>query len=859
LCGDDQIASRNEPVSLTPHAKITVPSCGVHTLRRTVINQVLDGGARVTSVVGAAGFGKSTAVASWANSSVDPVAWYTIDAVDDQPAVFWRNLTEAIGRVLPLEWETSDDVTGQLRSIADVEGLLAVLGDDPREVVVVIDDLHLVAGTTVVDDLALLIERAPAQMRFVLIARVLPGLPLGRWAVRELLAEVSERHLSMDRSEAAAVVRSSAPEGVPESVVEGAVDAAHGWPAALRLAGRALEGTNAERITASTLSTDRLFVAFVVEEILDDLPAHLRRIIVQLSLLRDLDPRRCEKFCDVNDGRMLLDELVGAGIPILILDPVSYRHRMHPLMQFVLAAELRQTRADEIAALHVFAAEVELSVGTRTNAVHHLIDAGEFEGAFKIAFSSVREMYHSGLIGRMDEWIDRFPPEFVAASPDRCSAFALALAYLGRREEAERWTRIGTDRLEGTSLRDDMVLTQARVMAALDCGDTDTVRNEVTAFRLRHDADEIDRDRDSQLHTAMAVASLVDERLDEAAYWVRSLARWPDLSERLRKLGHPTRAAWEAYLRGSLHESAQIAEGLLGEVGAFPRVATPVLIELYALLATLSLERLDLDQADYWSSSASDRLDGIPSCLHRFIVDRVSISVAEARSGTEAAIRELRMARAVALPTLAERYELWLADLEARGGLRKSAARRLASLPSSPRKSLVLARLAVLADRPEIVRGNVSKLVDLPVAMKIEAALLSARVAPGSREAERAAALGAEAGYVWTYRREGPEMDQILRDVMAADARLSGTPLAVSLSFNLAEGSYIAVALTDAEHRVLAFLPSYRSLSEIAAEMSVSVNTVKTHVRSIYAKLGVGTRKEAVKRADAMGLLVRST
>lgn len=846
-------------MSRAPRARITVPSCGVHTLRRTVINQVLDDGARVTSVVGAAGFGKSTAVASWATSSVDPVAWYTIDAVDDQHAVFWRNLTEAIGRAVPLAGEGLNDSTNRFRSITEVEDLLELLGDDPTNLVVVIDDLHLVAETTIIDGLTLLIERAPAQMRFILIARMLPRLPWGRWAVRELLAEVSERYLSMDRSEAAAVVRSSAPEGVSESVVERAVDAAHGWAAALRLAGRALEATDAERFTAATLAADRLFCAFVVEEILEVLPSRLRQIIGELSLLNDLDPRRCEEFCDVGDGRRLLDELVGAGVPISILDPISYRHRIHPLVREVLLAELSRDRADEITGLRVRAAEVELRVGTRTSAVHHLIDAGELEGAFKIAFSSVRGLYQNGLIGRMDEWIDRFPPEFVAANSDRCSAYALALAYLGRREEAERWTRIGTDRLEGASLRDDMVLTQARVMAALDCGDTDTVRNEVTAFRLRHDADEIDRDRDSQLHTAMALASLVDERCDEAAYWVRSLARWPDLSERLRKLGHPTRAAWEAYLRGSLHESAQIAEGLIGEVGASSRVATPVVIELYALLATLSLERLDLDQADYWSSSASDRLDGISSCLHRFIVDRTANAITEARSGTEAAIRELRAARAVALPTLAERYELRLADLEARGGLRKSAARRLASLPSSPRKSLVLTRLALLADRPEIVRGNVNELVDLPAAMKIEAALLSARIAPGSGEAERAVALGAEAGYVWTYRREGPEVDRILRDALATDARWSGTPLAGSLSSDPADGSFVAVALTDTERRVLAFLPSYRSMSEIAAEMCVSVNTVKTHVRSIYGKLGVGTRKEAVERADATGLLVRST
>jgi len=89
-----------------------------------------------------------------------------------------------------------------------------------------------------------------------------------------------------------------------------------GWPAALRLAGLALDGTSAERFTAATLAADRLFCAFVVEEILEVLPSRLRQIIGELSLLNDLDPRRCEEFCDVEDGRRLLDELVGAGVPI---------------------------------------------------------------------------------------------------------------------------------------------------------------------------------------------------------------------------------------------------------------------------------------------------------------------------------------------------------------------------------------------------------------------------------------------------------------------------------------------------------------------------------------------------------------
>ncbi|MBU3702259.1 MAG: hypothetical protein FGM58_09470, partial [Acidimicrobiia bacterium] len=178
----------------------------------------------MTSVVGAAGYGKTTAVAAWAASSMVEVAWYSIDASDDAPAVFWRNLTEAIGRVIPLEGIDDVGSNDSPRAVSDADGLLDTLGDDPADLIVVIDDLHLIAGPAILDDLTRLVERAPGRMRFVLIARSHSRLPWGRWAVRELLAEVSERDLAMDRMEAATVVRAAAGDSAAHSAVDRAID-----------------------------------------------------------------------------------------------------------------------------------------------------------------------------------------------------------------------------------------------------------------------------------------------------------------------------------------------------------------------------------------------------------------------------------------------------------------------------------------------------------------------------------------------------------------------------------------------------------------------------------------------------------
>jgi len=836
-------------------SKITMPLCGPHLVRRAAIEEALDRGARVTTVIGSAGFGKTTAVAAWASRLPAAVAWYTIDAYDNRPSVFWRHLTGAIARVCPLV-TAGDESMVWLSSGSEPVELVAALGPDPDPTVVVLDDLHLVEDATIFEQLAYFVERAPASLRFVLIARVAPRLPWGRWAVRDQLAEVSEQHLSMNRGEATALVRRSATDEVDGSAVDAVVAAASGWPAALRLAGLTLGTANhTEAYAASVLAQNRLFFAFVAGEVLDNLPGALRETAVVLSLFDDLDPRRCESFCGLADGRALLDDLARRGLPMIALDPDSHGYRFHALFREVLAAELVATRGPDLRDLHLRVAAAELAVGDEPAAVRHFIAAGALDTAFDIVFTPLADMYRNGSLRRMADWIDRFPPDFVSGSAARSAAYALAMTYLGRREEAERWSRLATDLAVEPPRRLDVAVTLPRVLLALDRGDTEAVRGEVTALRSRHPEEALDRDRDSQVHTAMAIASLADERLDDAAYWVSAIVRRPDLPERARMVGQPTRAAWEAFLRGALDRSAVLARWALDAGGEAGRAAIHAVIELYALQAALALERCDLEQAAYWSARAADRVAHMPPCLHRYLVDRVAIAVAEACSGIEVAMRACRTASHGAPPVLAVRYELVAADIEARAALRKAAARRLATLPPSPRRTLLFARMAAYAGRSEVVRAHLDGLGEVPKALQIEAQLLRARAAAGSDAFAQAVAAGAGAGYVWTYRREGPDVDELLRHALTFDRQWFDTPLAASLRAGGDRHEAVRVTLSEAERRVLAYLPSHRSKEEVASELHLSVNTVKTHVSAIYAKLGVGQRDEAVRRARELGLL----
>jgi len=233
----------------------------------------------------------------------------------------------------------------------------------------------------------------------------------------------------------------------------------------------------------------------------------------------------------------------------------------------------------------------------------------------------------------------------------------------------------------------------------------------------------------------------------------------------------------------------------------------------------------------------------------------VAVAVVEARSGSAAALQALRRASQGAGPVLTARYQLLAVDLDARAGRRTSAASGLASLPPSPRRTLLAARLAALTGRTEVARAHLRRLGALPRALEIEAALLSARLWPGSGALERALELGAGAGYVWTYRREGPEFGEQLRLAVAVDPRWRDTPLAASLQVTDSDHLSTIVELSAAEQRVLAYLPSHRSLVQVAADLHVSINTVKSQVRSVYRKLGTTDRGETVRRAAELGLL----
>jgi LuxR family transcriptional regulator, maltose regulon positive regulatory protein len=848
-------------------AKVRPPGLTPDATPRARADTVLARSAKVTLVVAPPGFGKTTAVACWATWQADPVAWFSIDHFDVPAGRFWRYVAEAIRRVAaPFGEETLQAIDEWATDGTDaVRVLLAELGEVGPRMVLVLDDLHAVQDPYVLEQLAHFVDRSPSSLRFVICSRREPPLPLGRWRAHGLLEQIRQDVLSMDDDEARAILRSTAPVHLAGETERRVLDVTGGWPAAIALASLALRGqADPERYVHDVLVSDRLLFDYVVGEVLDGLPVDVREPVLLLSLLDDIDPARVEVLCAMPDGRSFLERLVGLGLPILPLDPVQGTHRFHDLFRRLVRFELEHRHRERIADLHRRAADAELAAHDEPAAVRHLLAVEDYERAFDIVFGPIWDVYAMGATRRLRRWLDQFPTDFVGEDPRRAIAYATVLGLVGRFDEADRWSDLAAPRVPDDDGPLAFDLTLARMIAKVGRGDTREGRFEWDQLSDASRDAFLGHDRAGRMSTLLAISALMDEDPQPAAHWIGVAEAAPDPPAQTRQVGLPVRHAWCAWLRGDLARAEHLVDGALSAVHAGRPGGVHATAEGYLVKANLCLERLDLDAGAQWCELAIETAVDTGSRLYRFLTNEVVVQLVEATEGLAGARSALTaMAEPDWPPSVHARYTLLEAELDARAGDFDRATRLVADLVPSPRRALVQARAALgrrrLVEVDELLVGADG----WPLTRMIEALLLRHRARQGERALlQRALDAGLERGLVWTFLREGPTVEHQIARELHGNARWKTSALAEVLAPSAvapAENAAVAVvveSLSAKEREVLQHLPTHRSTVEIAREMYVSANTIRTHMKAIYRKLGVNSRTAAVHRAEALGLLL---
>ncbi|MEU2064098.1 LuxR C-terminal-related transcriptional regulator [Streptomyces sp. NPDC013455] len=863
-------------------------------LRRQRLADHLDQALRtpLTLLNGAAGAGKTLLAADWAAGLRQPVAWLTVEAGDRRPGVFWAYVIQALracgalapGPVgCPADASRVDD-----RLLA---ALAAELDDQDRPVVVVLDEFDRVTAPDVAEQLEFVLRHAGRGLHLVLVTRTEPLLPLHRHRAAGELTEIRAAELAFTPEEAVALLELHGLV-LPVDAACSLVDRTRGWAAGLRLSALAArESADPERYLKE-FEADRSTIAdFLLAEVLKGQPAKTQDLLLRVSVLERFSPGLADALTGRSDAEPILAGLHRANAFVEHLGHSWYR--LHPLFGEILRAHLRVRLPGLEPELHRRAARWLRRHGCLPETLAHGAAAGEwdFTAGALIDDMAIGELFTGLRSGELIQLFSHMGPEARSPATDLVRAARdLARRDLGRglarlRHAGERLApeASGAESEPAPDVPD-------RAAAQLSRALLETLAARLTGCPPRAEeaaraADELRREVPAHLldeHpeipalllTHLGSARLWAGRFEEARAALTAVAGTPGRAStvlpRQESMGH---LALLDYLNGwpGRAERRALAAVSEAERAGLPQPPGSGIERL--VLAAVAVDRHELDRAQALLDETARLPSGAPDPVtaggRALATARLLLVRGQVRAAVEAA--DPSVATAVASP--------WAAGHEA---LVASAAYLAEGRPDEATE--VLRRVsgdqptcAVEAAAIQAAAGRTGAALDLLDGMRSEgpagpgvtvrAALVRARAAQGAGDTATARRLVAQA--LLDARRERlrrPFLDAgaWIRPLLATDPlrelaagwlrpgppRRGDQPRAGSPPPPL-----VAVELSRRERDVLERVARMMSTEEVAADLYVSVNTVKTHLKSVYRKLAVNRRGEAVRRARDLRLL----
>lgn len=707
---------------------------------------------RLTLVAAPPGFGKSTLLAEWA--AAEPtlaVAWLSLDEADNDPVRFFTYVAAALRRVEPELGSRALAAIGtpgaDLIEIVLPQFLndLAALGHD---LVLVIEDYHLITNADVHQAVAYLIERSPEALRLVLSTRQDPPLPLGRLRARGELAELRASDLRFSDEEAEAFLVDGLGLALSAADVARLQARTEGWPAALYLAALSLRGRpDASSAIEQFAGDDRYVVDYLTTEALARQTPELRSFLLRTSILRRFNGPLCDVVAERDDSAERLTELERSNLFIVPLDGRRSWYRYHHLFGDLLRHELEATQRATLPALHRRASAWYRDAGLIVDAADHAIAGADLDAVAELIGRYYGLFVDQGQLATVMRWLNVIPDSAISADWLLGFAGAVVHAHAGQLDEAERWLRLAEGAPQIARDGQDPAPTLAAIAGTLRLLRGD-VRASISETRRALDAP-VAVDPGAAFGPQMVLAS---------GLW------WSDqAAEAGAILEVATRTA----------RAAELAAGIIYALGVRAAMAIDTqelqVAETLAAEAIELMRRADLDRHP-WTAMA-----------------QISHGVLLGRRGDIGGAGEA-IERGIAL---GEQMHAW--QVTVYGSLALAEVRLHQHDPSGARRLVARAR-GILEALPDPGDG-LARVDRTTKALKLRAA-----------------------------RRHDP----------------TGAPF---------------WELSEREMDVLRLLPGSLSQREIAAELYVSFNTVRTHTRVIFSKLGATSRAEAVERARELGLL----
>ncbi|MGZ6661001.1 MAG: AAA family ATPase, partial [Solirubrobacteraceae bacterium] len=398
------------------------------------------GRSRVVLVSAPAGYGKSTLVAQWTDLDPRASGWVQLGHGDNDPVVLLARVAAALERTGPVRGELLEELSRRTPRIDEVALplLAADLGErDPF--VLVLDDVHVVTAEQSLAILVFLVDQVRSGSQLVLVARGDPGVPLGRLRASRDVVEIGAALLALDANETRDVAASGGLE-LSEEAAGALCERTEGWPAAVVLATLSLRGRDDAAVRAAGLSGNQQQIAdYLVEEVLERQPEHLKRFLLGTSILERMSAPLCEAVLGIDDAAGSLEALARSNAFVVPVDDHREWYRYHHLFSDLLRAELKRRHPELLPVYLRRAAGWCEAHGTPGEAFAYAYESGDLAQAGRIALASRDEFARRGQIESLRMWLERCTEEEVASDPQLAIAAAWVFGYLGDAARARRF------------------------------------------------------------------------------------------------------------------------------------------------------------------------------------------------------------------------------------------------------------------------------------------------------------------------------------------------------------------------------------------------------------------------------------
>ncbi|MCC7446107.1 MAG: helix-turn-helix transcriptional regulator [Anaerolineae bacterium] len=872
---------------------------------------------QLTLISAPAGFGKTTLISEWvaACEQLEPkvrAAWLSLDEGDNDPARFLIYLVAALQTIAP---NVGTGILSLLQSPQPpMESLLMALLNDITNIaqrfILVLDDYHLLDDKSIGDAVTFLVEHLPQQMHLVITTREDPALHLARLRARGQLTELRASDLRFTPSEAAEFLNRGMGLGLSADNIAALENRTEGWIAGLQLAALSLQGhQDIPNFIRAFAGDHRYIVDYLVEEVLDQQPEPVRNFLLQTAILDRLNGPLCDAVTGQQESYERLEALERGNFFIIPLDDQRRWYRYHHLFADVLRMHLMTEQADQVPLLHQRASKWYEQNGSVGDAIHHALAAEDYPRAANLIERAVPTMRQSRQESAMLRWFQSLPDELFRHRPVLSVHYAGTLLLSGeirgvegRLRDAERWL----DTIADTNQQPETVSAEMVVVNEDEFWGLPgwiAIYRAAIALALGNMADTVTYARqaldclpeDNQLGRGAAAGLL------GLVYWTlgdlhTAYQSYAECMTWMQRVGHISDAVGCAIAladirlaQGRLHEAMSMYERGL-QLTTQGKPALRGAADMYVGMSQLHYEHNDLKAATQYllRNQELGEFAGMPQNEHRWRVAMARIR--QAQGDLDGALDLLHEAERLyrsdlfpnVRPIAALKTRAWIAQGrlgDALGWAHEqglSVEDDLSYLREFDHVTLVRVLLAqykleLIDHSVQAASGLLDRLLQAAetgrrtgsileiLVLQALACQMQGDVPAALVPLERALTLAEPEGYVRMFVDEGSPMALLLEK--AAKQGIAPNYVRQLLrAFGKVEDRMLikqglSEPLSERELEVLRLLSTDLSGPDIARELVVSISTLRTHTQNIYTKLGVNSRRAAIRRAEELDLL----